>query len=337
LAQLALSLTPPFRPWRPWVAGVSSVLGHGVLVGLFVLVSTLTRTEPLPRPKVRPVAMRALDPKQWARNRGQPEPLPTGQIVDVPEGNHRVARDATFLAESDNAVKKQTRARDTRSRYSVAAAKTTDRPEAQVAAQGKKSEAAGVTIASQLEHFTGLGGMRPKSFSELLRHESSGEGGERSADGTQRSNSDTTGEAVGGAAPNDSLDGVDEGEETALNTREFKYAAFFNRLKQAVGAKWDPNGRIRKKDPTGRITGWRDRSTVLFVALRPDGSIADLFVQQSSGLDELDTEAMQAFERAQPFTNPPAGLVKDGFIRFVFTFTLSNETPGFRAWPMPGR
>lgn len=318
------------------MASVSSVLGHGVLVALFVLVSTLTRTEPVPKAKVRPVAMRALDPSQWARNRGVAEPLPVGQVVDVPEGNHRVAREAKFLAESDNAVKKQTRARDTRNRYSVAAAKTTERPEAQVAAQGKKSDATGVTIASQLEHFTGLGGMRPKTFSELLRPESSGEGGERSADGTQRSNSETTGEAVGGAAPNDALN-VDEGEETALNTREFKYAAFFNRLKQAVGAKWDPNGRIRRKDPTGRLTGWRDRVTVLFVALRPDGSIADLFVQQSSGLDELDTEAMQAFERAQPFSNPPAGLVKDGFIRFVFTFTLSNETPGFRAWPMPGR
>ena len=54
-----------------------------------------------------------------------------------------------------------------------------------------------------------------------------------------------------GAAPNDHLD-VDQGEGTFLNTREWKYATFFNRVKQAVGRNWDPNEPLRQRDPTGR-------------------------------------------------------------------------------------
>jgi hypothetical protein len=34
---------------------------------------------------------------------------------------------------------------------------------------------------------------------------------------------------------------------------------------------------------------------------------------------------MAAFEKAQPFANPPPALVEDGLIRFRFTFTVMNE------------
>src|SRR5207249_2051792 len=44
---------------------------------------------------------------------------------------------------------------------------------------------------------------------------------------------------AGGPAP-DHLDGVEEGDGTYLNTREWKYATFFNRVKQAVAQAWDP-------------------------------------------------------------------------------------------------
>ena len=58
-----------------------------------------------------------------------------------------------------------------------------------------------------------------------------------------------------GAAPNDHLQDVEEGEGTFLNTREWKYASFFNRVKQSVGMHWDPNAQLRRRDPTGSIYG----------------------------------------------------------------------------------
>ena len=38
----------------------------------------------------------------------------------------------------------------------------------------------------------------------------------------------------------DSLDGIKEGEGTFLNTSAFKYATFFNRIKESLVAKWHP-------------------------------------------------------------------------------------------------
>ena len=125
----------------------------------------------------------------------------------------------------------------------------------------------------------------------------------------------------GGGAPNDDLGNVAQGDGTYLNTREWKYAAFFNRVKHAITARWDPNGRLR-----GRSVGFADRVTVVGVTLRPDGSLADAYVAKSSGVDVLDHEAIAAFERAQPFLNPPPQLVEAGDIRFTFGFTLSTET-----------
>lgn len=286
--------------------------------------------------------MRPIDAAAWAKNRGDAPPTPAelhpkGQVVAVAPGNQRIAKDAQYLAETNNRVDKQTRAREQSQKYSVAAPRTTAAPEQMPAAQGRSGGllAQAANAAPRTEELTGFGGARP-SLSALMQQASKartdsqvrslGEGAAQSGDGEQSSASEAThGADVGGAAPNDLLDGVEASDSTYLNTREWKFASFFNRVKQAVSAKWDPNGRLRAKDPTGRRTGLVDRTTVLHVALRPDGTLADVFVAKPSGLDELDQEAMASFDRAQPFANPPPALVEDGFIRFAFTFTVSHE------------
>ena len=126
----------------------------------------------------------------------------------------------------------------------------------------------------------------------------------------------------GGPAP-DKLDGVEEGEGTYLNTREWKYASYFNRIKQAVATQWDPNGALVKRDPSGQRYAYKDRLTVLTVTLDDKGSLKDVHVQRSSGVDFLDSTAIEAFRKAQPFVNPPGGLAdKRGEIAFVFGFYL---------------
>ena len=126
-----------------------------------------------------------------------------------------------------------------------------------------------------------------------------------------------------GAAPNDHLRGVEEGDETLLNTREWKYATFFNRLKQRVGEEWDPTSVLRLRDPTGATYQGRDRHTLLEITLDASGRLKDVHVEKSSGLDFLDLEAVRAFERAQPFPNPPPGLVSEGrAVTFTFGFYL---------------
>jgi TonB family protein len=128
---------------------------------------------------------------------------------------------------------------------------------------------------------------------------------------------------ITGAAANDHLQDVDEGEGTYLNTKEWKYASFFNRVKQSVSQQWNPGQTLRLRDPTGNIYGGRDRYTVLAVTLTNNGAVREIYVEKSCGLDFLDLEAIQAFERSQPFPNPPPGLVQaDSSVRFQFGFFL---------------
>lgn len=140
----------------------------------------------------------------------------------------------------------------------------------------------------------------------------------------------TVDKIAGGAAP-DHIDGMDEGDGTFLNTREWRFASFFNRLKDSVGDQWKPMDALRRRDPTGEIYAFKDRQTLLTVTLDDGGRVTDVFVAQSSGVDFLDREAIAAFERAQPFPNPPRGLVDErGQIKFQFGFYLQVGRGGLR-------
>lgn len=143
---------------------------------------------------------------------------------------------------------------------------------------------------------------------------------------------------IDGAAANDRLQDVEEGDQTFLNTQEWKFAGFFNRVKQSVGTQWNPGTVLHSRDPTGNIYGERDRYTMLSVTLSQDGSLKDVRVTRSCGVDFLDQEAVRAFQRAQPFPNPPPGLLaSDQTVHFQFGFFLEmNGMPGIRLFrPSP--
>jgi TonB family protein len=135
-----------------------------------------------------------------------------------------------------------------------------------------------------------------------------------------------------GAPMNDHLEDVEEGHGTFLNTREFKYASFFNRLKRGVSQYWEPFPEYRRRDPTGHVYGKKNRMTVLQITLNADGSLKQAQVYKSSGLKFLDREAISAFKRAQPFPNPPTGLMNpQGQIEFPFGFNIDfSQRQGMR-------
>ncbi len=130
-------------------------------------------------------------------------------------------------------------------------------------------------------------------------------------------------ERVAGGGSVDHLDDVDEGDETALNTRQWVFASFFNRMKRRVHQSWDPVSVWRRHDPTGQVYGFKTRVTRVRVTLGPGGELKQIIVAQPSGVELLDDEAVRAFRAAQPFPNPPAGLVDaSGQITFEFGFHL---------------
>ncbi len=378
-----------------------AIAGHAVLVALLLFLSHLKLdTPPLQRARVdRPVAFRGISAAQFDQNRGKdapalamrepkkrlekpkekkvPEQAP-GQVVDVAPGNGEVSPDAKFAAETNNTVKKETRAKEQTAFYRNAMpqrtstkaidTKGTDPVEAAVVSgnngvgqddrplretpkamalevpnQQAKSE-----LAMRAPTTGGVGPVvanRPeveamKGNSQRLNLQLGATGAE--PDGSE-GRAGTEGavnllpspavlDSVSGAAANDHLQDVDEGDGTFLNTREWKYASFFNRVKQSVGQQWNPNAQLRLRDPTLQVYGGRDRQTLLQVTLTADGHLKEAWVERSSGLDFLDLEAVKAFERAQPFPNPPPGLIaSDQTVKFQFGFYLEmSGRPGLR-------
>jgi TonB family protein len=135
---------------------------------------------------------------------------------------------------------------------------------------------------------------------------------------------------AGGGSP-DRLDGVLEGDGTFLNTREWKYATYFNRIKQAVSSTWNPQRALDQRDPDRALFGNRDRYTLLTVTLDNTGALKDVVVKKTSGMEFLDKTTVEAFKRAQPFANPPPGIVEpNGEIRFTFGFYLEVGHGGFQ-------
>ena len=130
---------------------------------------------------------------------------------------------------------------------------------------------------------------------------------------------------ISGSPSNDYVEGVPEGDATFLNAKEFKYATFFYRVKDSVGNIWYDMviQELRRRDPTGKIYGPRDRATMLTVRIDLDGRLADVSVANSSGVQFLDEVAVQAFKMAEPFPNPPSAMADpDGYIKFNFQFVM---------------
>jgi TonB family protein len=136
---------------------------------------------------------------------------------------------------------------------------------------------------------------------------------------------------ISGSPSRDHVDGVPEGDGTFLNTKEFKYATFFYRVRDSVAGYWEDlaAAEYRRRDPTGNIYGIRDRSTLLHIELTRDGRLGQVRIEQTSGVDFLDNVAVQAFKMAEPFPNPPPGIVdEDGAIRFNFQFVVTMRSRG---------
>jgi TonB family protein len=127
---------------------------------------------------------------------------------------------------------------------------------------------------------------------------------------------------AGGPAPN-RLEDLEEGEGTALNTRSFKYATFYNRVGMSIYRQWDPNRAYRSRDPDYTMFPSRDRTTIIDLVLDgTSGAIHFVKVLSSSGLDFLDDEIVRAARAAGPFPNPPAGLIENGEIHMMLAYTL---------------
>lgn len=130
------------------------------------------------------------------------------------------------------------------------------------------------------------------------------------------------------AATNDYLKDVSDGDRTLLNTREFIYFGYYHRIRQRLEQSWNTKLRtvlMSYVNSGRRLATDKNYVTRLVVVLDRNGKIIAVKILEESGARDLDDAAVEAFNRAGPFPNPPKGLIeKDGLIKIRWDFILQS-------------
>lgn len=130
------------------------------------------------------------------------------------------------------------------------------------------------------------------------------------------------------AATSDYLKEIKPGAQTLLNTKEYAYFSFYQRVRRQLEQFWEPGLRKRLKDMFDRgrqLANDQEHTTRLTVTLSGEGTITRIQVEGTSGLLDLDQAAIDAFNKAGPFPNPPKGMVEnDGTVKVEWEFVLKT-------------
>ena len=132
---------------------------------------------------------------------------------------------------------------------------------------------------------------------------------------------------VGVAQNNDFLDDIPLGDMTNLNTTEYRYYGFFQRIRRKLEQHW---GRSLKEKAkilfrSGRkLRSKENKVTSLTVTINKKGEIIEVLLKGRSGIRELDEAAIESFNKAGPFPNPPKGFVKNGQAKIEWGFVVKG-------------
>lgn len=129
------------------------------------------------------------------------------------------------------------------------------------------------------------------------------------------------------AKNNDFIEDIPLGDFTRLNTTKFKYYGFFHRIRQQLEQHWGLNLKKTVKNlykRGRRIPASGNKITSLRITLDHRGHIVGIKVLGASGIDELDQAAIQSFNKAGPFPNPPKGMLKSGFAQLEWGFVVKG-------------
>ena len=121
---------------------------------------------------------------------------------------------------------------------------------------------------------------------------------------------------------------IEEGKETLLNTRAFKFYTYYNRIKQQVQTSW--KSMIQKElqklvlQRRESILG-AEQKTSLLITLDRSGALVNIRVLKKSHIAALDYIAIKSFQLTAPFPHPPKSLIgKKKFLQIRWDFILEN-------------
>lgn len=136
-----------------------------------------------------------------------------------------------------------------------------------------------------------------------------------------------TKKGIGLGQTNDFLEDIPLGDFTRLNTQEYEYYGFYHRIRQKLEQFWGSNiqEQADKIFKQGRsIASESNLITGLTIMLNDQGEIVDILIKSTSGMKELDDAAIQSFNQAGPFPNPPRGMLKNGKAVIEWGFVVNT-------------
>lgn len=129
------------------------------------------------------------------------------------------------------------------------------------------------------------------------------------------------------SATNDYVQEVALGDFTHLNTVEYKFYGFYHRIRQKLEQFWGKS--IQEKSMAifrsgRRLPASEDLITSLQVTLNEKGEIVGVKILGASGVKELDDAAVESFNQAGPFPNPPKDLLVNGKATIEWGFVVKS-------------
>ncbi|HMV69170.1 MAG TPA: energy transducer TonB [Myxococcota bacterium] len=306
-------------PWARWLPFLLvAALMHVPLLAITRAAITSAHTPPDPSKAItqraRPVRLELLDVQPFEAPPEIPEPIepepepeppePVGQIVDAPPPAEEQRPDkADYLSQYDITVPEEMRTEAVKINPEVVAPVYSDESRLEredVADLNVDKPSTGARVGSGRFDPSMDGNMAslPSPWSKTNR--------EGLADPVPSSHTATN---LAGAPQNDLLN-ERIGDHVAVNTKEYLYAGYLERIRRLVNFYWEQN---LDNLPHSVILAKSSYMTGVEVVLDSSGAVEVVEVSQPSGVGELDDCVVRAFQVAGPFPNPPEGLIeRDG-------------------------
>lgn len=237
---------------------------------------------------------------------------------------------AKFLSQNNQTFDRQTTARTTGS-FRAAGKGQKNGKKAQKPQKAQKSLAVAKTPSKSVQQKKGRRSNKKISFADLAvgrkvpqaKPKKERAAASLAALGLKNGQKDKTGLS----ANNDFVEDVPLGDMTKLNTVEYKYYGFYHRIKQKLEQYWGNSIQEKAKRlwKTGRrLASSENRITSLQITIDDKGNIVRINVKGSSGVQELDDAAIESFNKAGPFPNPPSGMMKNGLAVIEWGFVVKS-------------
>lgn len=248
-----------------------------------------------------------------------PETVPTSgtapavkrQIVQSEDSASSEKKDTAFLSDKTRSFDRETLAKNIDTFNKTGKGNSTKTQVAEKTLPKKKAEFKDIKLSDI--------GINPGDLPDKVQREPA------SASQKGLENGDPT--AQGFSSTNDYVQEVALGDFTHLNTVEFKFYGFYHRIRQKLEQFWGKS--IQEKSHAlfrsgRRMPASQDYITSLQVTLNEKGEIVKVKILGASGVKELDDAAIESFNEAGPFPNPPKDLLVNGTATIEWGFVVKS-------------